>query len=138
MKTSFDYDPEKIRDLAECLRSVTAAMGFAMAAYNKFTQLKSVDVSPDGKLGGKGYIQNIVDMRRQLTNIVEALSSISDTLYDEVNAPHWALASRTAESKEAKEDKREAREYLKDTQEIRQDPERWAEQNIETTNEKES
>ena len=57
-------------------------------------------------------------------NIVEALSSLSDTLYDEPNAPHWHPAAETGGPRE----REEVREIMDDAEEIRQDPEAWAEQ----------
>ena len=58
----YAFNPKNIKNLAKVLRSSTAAMGHAMSAYSTFTKIKSADVSPDGALGGKGYIQKIMDM----------------------------------------------------------------------------
>ena len=60
-------------------------------------------------------------------NCVESLSALSDTLYDEVNAPHWSVLSRQEDS----EQKREVQEMIEDVEEIRSDPEEWAEEQIE-------
>ena len=94
-----------------------------MAAYSVFTKIKSADVSPDGSLGGKGYIQKIAEMRRGYMNVVEALSALSDTLYDEIRAPHWAAVSR----QEDPEEREEVEQIVGDALEIKQDPEGWAE-----------
>jgi hypothetical protein len=40
-------------------------------------------------LGGKGYIREIPQVRRDLYDVCEKLSAISDTLFDEISAPHW-------------------------------------------------
>jgi len=118
------FNPTKKKDLAKVLRSTTASMGHAMSAYSTFTKIKSADVSPDGNLGGKGYIQKIMDMRKQYMNVVEALSALSDTIYDEVSAPHWAAISR----QETDEDKAEVAQIMQDAQEIKENPEGWAEE----------
>lgn len=120
----FTFNPRNLKPLAQTLRSSLMAMGHAITAYNAFTRIKSADVSPDGSLGGRGYIQKIADMRRQYMNIVEALSALSDTLYDELNAPHWHPAAETGGPRE----REEVREIMDDAEEIRQDPEAWAEQ----------
>ena len=99
-------------------------MGHAMSAYSTFTKIKSADVSPDGNLGGKGYIQKIMDMRKQYMNVVEALSALSDTIYDEISAPHWSAISR----QETVEEKQEVAQIIQDAQEIKENPEGWAEE----------
>lgn len=113
----FVFNKRSIKTLAQCMQSTTAALGHVMSAYTKFAKLKSADISPDGSLGGKGYIQKISDMRRQYMNVVEALSALSDTLYDEIRAPHWAQITRANE---------EVSEIVEKAEEIKQDPEDWA------------
>lgn len=121
MDSAFVFDPEKAEDLAIVLRSTVAAMAHAISAQNHFAQLKSRNISPDGSLGGRGYIQKISDMRHQFFNIVEALSAMQDTLYDEVHAPHWTAISREDES---------TQEVLEQTDEIREDPSGWADEEL--------
>lgn len=119
----FAFNPKNTKPLARVMRSTNAAMGHAMAAYAIFTKIKSADVSPDGSLGGKGYIQKIAEMRRAYMNVVEALSALSDTLYDEIRAPHWAAVSR----QESPEEREEVEQIVGDALEIKNDPEGWAE-----------
>lgn len=119
----FAFDPRNTKPLAKVLRSTNAALGHAMSAYAIFTKIKSADVSPDGSLGGKGYIQKIAEMRRAYMNVVEAMSALSDTLYDEIRAPHWAAVSR----QEDPEERAEVEQIVEDAVEIKQDPEGWAE-----------
>lgn len=119
----FAFDPRNTKPLAKVLRSTNAALGHSMSAYAIFTKIKSADVSPDGSLGGKGYIQKIAEMRRAYMNVVEALSALSDTLYDEIRAPHWAAVSR----QEDPEERAEVEQIVEDAVEIKQDPEGWAE-----------
>jgi hypothetical protein len=119
----FAFDPRNTKPLAKVLRSTNAALGHSMSAYSVFTKIKSADVSPDGSLGGKGYIQKIAEMRRAYMNVVEALSALSDTLYDEIRAPHWAAVSR----QEDPEERAEVEQIVEDAVEIKQDPEGWAE-----------
>ena len=85
----YTFNKEKAQPLSEVLNNTMEALEHASSAYNTFSKLKSVDISPDGMLGGKGYIAKIIDVRKQFMNIVEALSAISDTLHDEINAQHW-------------------------------------------------
>jgi len=122
----FNYSPKNLKPLAKVLRGSLAALGHTLAAYNTFAKVKSARVSPDGNLGGKGYIQKIQDMRKQYMNVVEALSSITDTLYDETNGPHWAALSR----QEDPEDRQQVKELIEDVEAIRDDPQVWAEEEL--------
>ncbi len=116
----FVFDANHLKPLALALRSALMALGHVTSAHQRFVKIKSRNISPDGSLGGKGYIQKIPEMRRQLMNCVEALSSFTDTVYDEFQAPHWD---------EDKMDSREREEVLhivEDAEEIKADPEGWA------------
>jgi hypothetical protein len=119
----FAFNPRDTKSLAKVLRSTNAALGHAMSANNIFVKLKSAEISPDGSLGGRGYIQKITEMRRAYMNVIEALSSLSDTLYDEIRAPHWAAVSR----QEDPEERAEVEQIVEDAVEIKEDPEGWAE-----------
>lgn len=127
----FAFDPRNTKPLAKVLRSTNASLGHAMAAYAIFAKLKSADISPDGSLGGKGYIQKISEMRRAYMNVVESLSALSDTLYDEIRAPHWAAISR----QEDPDEREEVEQIVEDAMEIKQDPEAWAEDQEEAMDE---
>ena len=122
--SDFRYDPKQLLPLAKALRDALVALGHASAAYTQFTKLKSRNISPDGNLGGKGYVAKIPEMRRQLVNCVEALSSFTDTVYDEILAPHW----HTAATEISPEEQQEFGAVVEDAREIRQDPEGWASQ----------
>jgi hypothetical protein len=119
----FNYAPRHQKPLAKILRTTLAALGHTLSGYNKFAKIKSARVSPDGSLGGRGYIQKIADMRKQYMNCIESLSALADTFYDEINAPHWSVLSRQEED----EEKAEVKQLLGDAEMIKQDPQEWAE-----------
>lgn len=119
----FQFNANKLKPLARALRSTLAALGHVQSAYGTFTKIKSATVSPDGSLGGKGYIQKIPEMRRSFMNTSEALSSLSDTLYDEIQAPHW----NPVIAEQSPRERQEVREIMDDVEEIKEDPEEWAE-----------
>lgn len=119
---SFTYNVNKIKPLAETLRATTMALGHVQSAYATFTKLKSSTISPDGNLGGRGYIQKIPDMRRSFMNCSEALSSIMDTLHDELHSPHW-----DPKSIPSSRERDEVVGIFKDIKNVKEDPEAWAE-----------
>jgi hypothetical protein len=124
--SDFEWKAKNMKPLAKCMRAVNAALGHTMSGYTVFAKIKSAQMSPDGRLGGRGYIQKIADMRRSFMNIVEALSALSDTMYDELQAPYWARAQRGADPAV----KEEIEDIVEHTEEIRKDPEGWAEEEI--------
>ena len=124
LSSEFTFQPRAAKPLARALRSTLMALGHAESAQQTFTKIKSATVSPDGNLGGKGYIKKISEMRREFANCVEALSSLSDTIFDEINAPHWNPA---LEEDLSGRDREEVKNLLSDAEEIKEDPQEWAE-----------
>lgn len=120
----FVFNAKYLKPLAQVLRSILMALGHATSAHSRFVKIKSRNISPDGALGGKGYIEKIPDMRRQLMNCVEALSALSDTIHDELSAPHWNPAEDTLDPR----DREDVKEIVEDAEEIKEDPEGWAEE----------
>lgn len=119
----YKFEAANLKPLISCLRSTAMALGHALSAHNDFSKLKSRLISPDGNLGGRGYIQKIPDMRKLYMNCTEALSSLMDTLHDEVYAPHWKSDEDGGISPR---ERRRVREIMQDVDQIRQDPEGWA------------
>lgn len=124
MGDDFQFNSRYLKPLSQTLRASLMAMGHAISAQNTFAKIKSADVSPDGALGGRGYIAKIADIRRAFMNVVEALSAVSDTLYDEVKAPHWHVETLDGGPRE----REDVQEILQDVEEVRDDPEGWAEE----------
>tara|TARA_B100000886_G_C20258358_1_gene421785 strand:+ start:44 stop:682 length:639 start_codon:yes stop_codon:yes gene_type:complete len=126
MNVSFEFKPHKLKPLARTLRSALMALGHTQSAYHEFAKIKSAIVSPDGNLGGKGYIQEIRAMRRQFMNCSEALSALTDTLYDEINAPHWSMENPVVDRQ-----RDDVKDIMDDVEEIRDNPEAAAEESEE-------
>lgn len=120
--SDFEFNAKNLKPLAATLRATLMAMGHSMSAATTFSRIKSAEISPDGNLGGKGYIQKITDMRRAYANVVEALSALSDTIHDEMLASHWKAESKLQSPRE----RDEVKEILNDAKRIEEDPEGWA------------
>jgi hypothetical protein len=131
ISNNFVFDARYLKPLAKVLRSTLMGLGHATSAHARMVKIKSRNVSPDGSLGGKGYIQKIPDIRRQLMNCVEVLSAISDTIYDEIKAPHWD----PSEDKMTPRDRDAVKEIVEDAEEIKEDPESWAQEEEEELDE---
>lgn len=83
------YDPRALKPMAKMLWACSVSLGHALTAYREFTRFKSSAISPDGMVGGRGYVMTVKDVRTRLQEACEALSAVSDTIHDEINAPHW-------------------------------------------------
>ncbi|HEY8098935.1 MAG TPA: hypothetical protein VIE65_22965 [Methylobacter sp.] len=112
----FKWSPETLRNLAKILWAAERAHSYGIAALRMFSKMPSSEFSPDGLLGGRGYIQQIKDMRASLSQAIEVLSSFTDTVHDEVNASHW---SATQDS--------EADALVSQAEETKQHPEQFVE-----------
>lgn len=87
--TSFKFDPTNVISLSRVLWSLSVAMAHLIDSYDKFSKIKSSMISPDGLLGGRGYIKSVSDIRQQIAAAQEVVSSLVDTIHDEVHAPYW-------------------------------------------------
>ena len=119
---NFLFNAKQLKPLALTLRSALMALGHVTSAHARFVKIKSRNVSPDGALGGMGYVQKIPDMRRQLMNCIEVLSATTDTLFDEIQAPHWQPAG----DKLTPRDREEVQQLVEQSEDIKDDPENWA------------
>lgn len=122
----YTFDPKNLEPLARVLRSTLMALGHIQTARTVFTKVKSQRISPDGNLGGRGYVQPIKDIRKQFANVDEALSSIADTLDDEIGAVHWHPDVDDTAGDPRERD--EVKQIMDDVEEIKNNPEEWAEE----------
>lgn len=83
------FDPKSLKPLVQTLWSLSVSLGHVLTAHRQFSRLKSVSFSPDGMVGGRGYVMTVKDVRKLLHEASEGISGICDTLFDEINAPHW-------------------------------------------------
>ena len=120
------FDPKAIKPLVKMLWASSVALGHALTAHRQFSRLKSVGFSPDGMVGGRGYVMPVKDIRQKLHEASEALSVICDTIHDEVNAPHWKPKLADLEKKDLNEVER----LMGDAEDYIEDPEGEAEEDM--------
>jgi hypothetical protein len=121
------FDPKSLKPLAKALWASSVAMGHALTAYRHLSRLKSATISPDGMLGGRGYVMDVAEIRKRLNDACESLSAITDTLHDEISAPHWQPRMSELDENEAED----IQNYLGKSEEILENPEEDAENEIE-------
>lgn len=122
-----EFNSKALKPLSKALWASSIALGHTLTAYRHLSRLKSTTVSPDGALGGRGYVMNLADMRKSLFDASEKLSAISDTLYDEATAPHWK--AKLAQLDE--NDREDVSRFVEEAEEVMENPEGEAEEEIE-------
>jgi len=85
----FKYNKKKLKHLKRILHNVSVAVGTLVSAVNEFSRIKGPDISPDGNLGGLGYILPIKDIKEVLNTSIRGLSDVSDSIADELTNPNW-------------------------------------------------
>jgi len=121
------FDPKSIKPLVKMLWATSVALGHTLTAHRQFARLKSVAFSPDGLVGGQGYVMSVKDVRAKLYEAGELLSTICDSIYDEVNGPHWKPKMAELD----KSDKSDVLKLLDDATDYMEDPEGEAEEDME-------
>jgi hypothetical protein len=126
------FDPKALKPLARMLFSMSVSLGHALTAYKEFTKLKSVSISPDGMIGGRGYVMKVKDVRSNIQQACELISAVSDTIFDEINAPHWKPQLADLGENDAED----VTEFLEESKKILDDPEGYGEKEVEEIEEK--
>jgi hypothetical protein len=99
----FKYNAKKLKHLKHVLHNLSISIGTLSSALNEFGKAKGPEISPDGHLGGYGYILPIKDIKQDLYQMIQKLGDIADTVADEMTNPKW----------DAKDDK-EVKELIKE------------------------
>lgn len=100
MMDGFNPKKENLLKLVEIESKLDICLKFLSEAMSEFCSLKSIDISPDGKLGGRGFTLEIPEIRARLYSSVDNISQIVDTLYDETMGDHWKKEFQLSENPE--------------------------------------
>lgn len=112
----FKYNPKKMKHLKNVLHNVTISLGTLTSSLIELSKLKGPDVSPDGLLGGRGYIIPFKEVKETINNSARSLSDVADTLADELSNPRWDMKDDKDVKKLIKE-KEEAVEKVEEVEE---------------------
>ena len=108
----FKYDKKHLKHLKHILHNVNVAVGTLVSALNEFSKVKGPDISPDGLLGGLGYITPLKTIKEVLNGSIHNLSDVSDSIADELGNPHWKA-----------EDDKDIKDLIKEKEEIEEEAE---------------
>jgi len=84
----FQFKDQGIKSIARTYKHLAKAFMELAKANSTFSSCKSSQISPDGRLGGRGYVLSIRDIRGSFGNIMNSMSELIDTFHDEVNSPY--------------------------------------------------
>jgi hypothetical protein len=91
------YDKENLAHLVSLLTHVNAAFVGVKGAMDTLSTIPLETISPDGKLGGRGYVTPVRDIKEHLSKMIVDLSNMKDTLADEFSNPGWGLSDEEKE-----------------------------------------
>lgn len=87
----FDFNPAKAAVLKRVLHSLNIALGNLISALRELSMLRGSEITPDGLLGGRGFIMPFKEIKGILNESVIKLSDVTDTIADELTNPKWGL-----------------------------------------------
>lgn len=112
----FDYDPSKATVLKKALHNINVSLGTMISAMKELSILRGSDITPDGMLGGRGFIMPFRDLKAKISDAITNLSDVTDTLADELTNPKWGLSP--IEKKKVKEENNEVEEEIQEVEEV--------------------
>lgn len=84
----FKFKDQGVKAIANTYKHLAKAFMEIAQANHIFSSCKSSQISPDGKMGGKGYVLSIKEIRESFGAVMNSMSGLIDTFHDEVNSPY--------------------------------------------------
>jgi hypothetical protein len=112
----FDYDKSKAKVLKKALHNINVSLGTLISAMKDVSMIRGSEVTPDGKLGGKGFIMSFRDIKQTINESVSNLSDVTDTIADELTNPMWGLS--TTEKKKVKKEQEQVEDKVEEAEEV--------------------
>lgn len=127
----YDFNPKALKPLSRMLLSMSIGLGHTLTAHREFARIKSSSISPDGMIGGRGYVLKVQDIRNRLHQASDLISGVIDSIHDEINAPHWK--SKVGELGE--NDAEDISEFLEESKKVMDDPSGYADEALDEVEE---
>jgi hypothetical protein len=111
----FDYDPSKATILKKALHNINVSLGTMISAMKELSILRGSEITPDGNLGGRGFIMPFKDIKQIINDAINDLSNVTDTLADELTNPKWGLSD--SEKKKVRQENENIEEEVQEVEE---------------------
>jgi hypothetical protein len=112
----FEYDPSKATVLKKALHNINVSLGTMISAMKDLSILRGSDITPDGMLGGRGFIMPFKDVKAKINTAITELSDVTDTLADELTNPKWGLSD--SDKKKVKQENEIVEEEIQEVEEV--------------------
>jgi hypothetical protein len=92
-RSLLDFHPngDDLAALEKILVPLSRAQKNLVRAYGLFAKLKTPRITPDGLIGGRGFVMPLKDVKAMVHQTVEEVATVVDALVDEIfNNPIWA------------------------------------------------
>jgi len=92
-RSLLDFHPngDDLASLEKILIPLSRAQKNLVRAYGLFAKLKTPRVTPDGLIGGRGFVMPLKDVKTLVHQTVEEVATVVDALVDEIfNNPIWS------------------------------------------------
>lgn len=111
----FEFDKSKAKILKDSLHNMNVALGTLISAMKELSILRGSDITPDGKIGGRGFIMEYKEIKSVVNRVIEDLSNVTDSIADELTNPKWGLKDK--ELKVVEKEKEDVEEEKEEVQE---------------------
>lgn len=111
----FEYDKSKANVLKKALHNLNVSLGTLISAMKDLALIRGSDLTPDGQLGGRGFIMSFRDIKAAVNEAVNNISDVTDTLADELTNPKWGLTK--TEVKKVKQEKKNVEDKVEEIDE---------------------
>ena len=112
----FEYDKSKATTLKKALHNINVSLGTLISAMKDLSILRGSEITPDGKLGGRGFVMPFKELKIKLNTAITDLSDVTDTLADELTNPNWGLSD--PEKKKVKKENEIIEEKVEEVEEV--------------------
>lgn len=97
----FNPDLRSLLSLEEILLPLTRAQKNLTRAFTLFVNMKAPKITPDGMVGGKGFVMSLGEIKNTINDSIERLSQVIDAVDDEVsNNPVWVALKKQREEEQ--------------------------------------
>jgi hypothetical protein len=111
----FEYDTGKATVLKRSLHNINVSLGTLLSAMKDLSLLRGSEITPDGMLGGRGFIMPFKEIKQKINAAIADLSDITDSIADELTNPKWGLSPE--EKKKVKKDKENIDDKIEEVEE---------------------
>lgn len=111
----FEYDTSKAIILKKALHNLNVSLGTLLSAMKDLSLLRGSEITPDGMIGGRGFIMPFKEIKTDIATSIDDLSNITDSIADELTNPKWGLS--TEDKKKVKLEKEEIQDEIEEVEE---------------------